>query len=132
MLKMAKRAKCDLKIAPKYGFGSGGDPGLGIPPDAKLTVRIELVDFVNEKDWYDLPEYQRIADSLQKKEQGNAYFKAGDLARATRRYGSCRMVSLPRRCPCPPRLRLRVAAGPAPPTPPPRRRPGLARAKCGR
>jgi tetratricopeptide (TPR) repeat protein len=47
---------------------------------------VELLSFENEKDCWDLDEDEKLAVAAAKKEDGNAKFKAGDIARAVRRY----------------------------------------------
>ena len=52
----------------------------------QLTAKVELISFENEKDSWDLDEAEKLAAAAAKKEDGNAKFKAGDIARAMRRY----------------------------------------------
>ena len=89
--KMKKGGHSKLKISPKHGFGDG-NAELGVPGGATVLAEIELVEFENEKDSWDLSEDEKLETADKKKQQGNQKLKAGDLARAMRRYESAKSV----------------------------------------
>ncbi|KAL8225033.1 hypothetical protein R6Q57_017590 [Mikania cordata] len=78
-----------LTIAPEYAFGStGSEQELAVvPPNATVTYEIELVSFVKEKESWDMNTTQeKIEAAGKKKEEGNAFFKAGKYKKAVKRY----------------------------------------------
>ena len=89
--KMKKGGHSKLKISPKHGFGDG-NAELGVPGGATVLAEIELLEFENEKDSWDLSEDDKLETADKKKQQGNQKLKAGDLARAMRRYESAKSV----------------------------------------
>jgi FKBP-type peptidyl-prolyl cis-trans isomerase 2 len=89
--KMKTGGVSELRIAARCGFGELGNRELGVAPETEgnklqLTAKIELLSFENEKDCWDLSEEEKLSVAASKKEDGNAKFKAGDIARAMRRY----------------------------------------------
>ncbi|KAK4374803.1 hypothetical protein RND71_005480 [Anisodus tanguticus] len=77
-----------LIIAPEYAFGpSESKQDLGVvPPNSTVYYEVELVSFVKEKESWDMNTQEKIEAAGKKKEQGNALFKAGKYARASKRY----------------------------------------------
>ena len=89
--KMKKGGVSKLQIkAPQYGFGEEGSADLGVPASAVVCAEIELVEFENEKDSWDLNEEEKLAAAEAKKVKGNEKAKAKDWARAIRRYESAK------------------------------------------
>ena len=84
--KMKKGGHSKLTIAPQYGCGPEGNVKLGVPADATLLAEIELLEYENEKDSWDLSEEEKLALAEKKKLMGNQKLKAGDMERALRRY----------------------------------------------
>ncbi|KAK9069381.1 hypothetical protein SSX86_011284 [Deinandra increscens subsp. villosa] len=89
VLTMKKGEVALLTIAPEYAFGSTGSEQelTVVPPNATVTYEIELVSFVKDKESWDMnttPE--KIEAAGKKKEEGNAFFKAGKYKKAVKRY----------------------------------------------
>ncbi|KAH6826944.1 rotamase FKBP 1 [Perilla frutescens var. hirtella] len=77
-----------LTIAPEYGFGSSElkQELATVPPNSTLYYEVELVSFVKDKESWDMNTAEKIEAAGKKKEEGNALFKAGKYARASKRY----------------------------------------------
>ncbi|XP_004290160.1 PREDICTED: peptidyl-prolyl cis-trans isomerase FKBP62 [Fragaria vesca subsp. vesca] len=75
-------------IAPEYAFGvSESKQELAVvPPNSTLYYEIELVSFVKDKESWDMNTPEKIEAAGKKKEEGNAFFKAGKYAKASKRY----------------------------------------------
>ncbi|KAK1412670.1 hypothetical protein QVD17_34107 [Tagetes erecta] len=89
VLTMKKGEVALLTIAPEYAFGStGSEQELAVvPPNATVTYEIELVSFVKDKESWDMNTTQeKIEAAGKKKEEGNAFFKAGKYNKAVKRY----------------------------------------------
>jgi FK506-binding protein 4/5 len=84
--KMKKGGKSDLRISPQYGFGKAGSAEHGVPADATILGEIELIEFQNEKDSWDLNEEEKLTVADQKKSNGNEKVKSKDYECAIRRY----------------------------------------------
>ncbi|KAK2971421.1 hypothetical protein RJ640_025371 [Escallonia rubra] len=88
VMTMKKGEVAVLTIAPEYGFGSSGsqqDLAL-VPPNSTLFYEVELVSFVKDKESWDMNTEEKIEAAGKKKEEGNAFFKAGKYAKAAKRY----------------------------------------------
>jgi len=63
-------------LAPRYAYGSDGLPEKGIGPDCVVQYEVELISVVPAKSPWDCKTYNEIyEEAMQRKEQGNAYFK---------------------------------------------------------
>ena len=59
-------------VAPKYGFGEAGDDEVGVGENAVITADIELIDFENEKESWELKDSDaKLASAEAKKVLGN-------------------------------------------------------------
>ncbi|KAL2965790.1 hypothetical protein AAZX31_16G081100 [Glycine max] len=88
VLTMKKGEVALLTIAPEYAFGSSESQQelAVVPPNSTLYYEIELVSFEKEKESWDMDTPEKIEAAGKKKEEGNALFKAGKYARASKRY----------------------------------------------
>lgn len=89
VMTMKKGEVALLTIAPEYAFGStGSEQELAVvPPNATVTYEVELVSFVKDKESWDMNTTQeKIEAAGKKKEEGNAFFKAGKYKKAVKRY----------------------------------------------
>ncbi|KAD4584380.1 hypothetical protein R6Q59_036772 [Mikania micrantha] len=89
VMTMKKGEVALLTIAPEYAFGcTGSEQDLGVvPPNATVIYEIELVSFVKDKESWDMNTTQeKIEAAGKKKEEGNAFFKAGKYKKAVKRY----------------------------------------------
>ncbi|CAI9107345.1 OLC1v1006676C1 [Oldenlandia corymbosa var. corymbosa] len=77
-----------LTIAPEYAFGSTESKQelAVVPPNSTVYYEVELVSFDKEKESWDMNTQEKIEAAGRKKEEGNALFKAGKYARASKRY----------------------------------------------
>lgn len=83
---MKKGAIVEAKIEPKYAYGSSGNPTLNIPPNARLSYTIELVDFTKRKEPWAMSSPERIEQSTLAKNQGNEFLAQGRTSMAIKRY----------------------------------------------
>ncbi|KAL8232941.1 hypothetical protein R6Q57_002719 [Mikania cordata] len=89
VMTMKKGEVALLTIAPEYAFGStGSEQDLGVvPPNATVIYEIVLVSFVKDKESWDMNTTQEKVEAAgKKKEEGNAFFKAGKYKKAVKRY----------------------------------------------
>jgi len=75
-----------VSIHPEWGYGAKGNDKYTVPANAHLEYDIELVDFKNGKETWEMTQPERIAYGLSLKEIGNACYKSGQLRRAMKRY----------------------------------------------
>ncbi|KAJ1427909.1 Tetratricopeptide-like helical domain superfamily [Sesbania bispinosa] len=88
VLTMKKGEVASLIIAPEYAFGSSESQQelAVIPPNSTVYYEVELVSFEKDKESWDMNTPEKIEAAGKKKEEGNALFKAGKYARASKRY----------------------------------------------
>lgn len=85
---MGKGERVILTISPDYGFGSeevNRDLST-VPPCSKLVYEVEMLDFIKEKNFWELDNPERIEFAQKKKEEGNVLFKSGKYERAEKKY----------------------------------------------
>ncbi|KAF5746276.1 peptidyl-prolyl cis-trans isomerase FKBP62-like [Tripterygium wilfordii] len=77
-----------VTIAPEYAFGSSESQQelAVVPPNATVCYEVELVSFDKEKESWDMNAQEKIEAAGKKKEEGNAFFKAGKYFKASKRY----------------------------------------------
>lgn len=77
-----------VTIAPEYAFGSteAKHELAVIPPNSTVYYEIELVSFVKDKESWDMNNQEKIEAAGKKKEEGNALYKLGKYAKASKRY----------------------------------------------
>ncbi|KAL2463400.1 Peptidyl-prolyl cis-trans isomerase FKBP65 [Forsythia ovata] len=75
-------------IQSEYAFGpSESQQELAVVPgNSTVYYEVEMVSFVKEKESWDLSSQEKIEAAGKKKEEGNAWFKAGKYERASKRY----------------------------------------------
>jgi FK506-binding protein 4/5 len=88
VLNMKKGEIALVTIPPEYAFGSTESKQdlAVIPPNSSVVYEVELVSFVKDKESWDLNNAEKIEAAGKKKEEGNALFKLGKYARASKRY----------------------------------------------
>ncbi|KAG0608755.1 hypothetical protein M758_8G129900 [Ceratodon purpureus] len=88
VLSMKKKEQALVTIAPEYGFGGEETKRdlASVPANSKLIYEIELVEFVKDKESWELETPEKLENAGKRKEDGNALFKAGNYARAAKRY----------------------------------------------
>ncbi|KAJ4955709.1 hypothetical protein NE237_012492 [Protea cynaroides] len=88
VMTMKKGEAALVTVAPEYAFGSSESQQelAVVPPNSTVYYEVELVSFVKEKESWDMNTQEKIEAAGKKKEDGNALFKAGKYARASKRY----------------------------------------------
>jgi len=88
VLNMKKGEVALVTIPPEYAFGSTESKQdiAVVPPNSTVIYEVELVSFVKDKESWDLNNEEKIEAAGKKKEEGNALFKLGKFARASKRY----------------------------------------------
>ncbi|OAY80936.1 Peptidyl-prolyl cis-trans isomerase FKBP62 [Ananas comosus] len=77
-----------VTIPPEHAFGSAESQQelAVVPPNSTVYYEVELVSFEKEKESWDMNNAEKIEAAGKKKEEGNALFKAGKYAKASKRY----------------------------------------------
>eukprot|EP01120_Amphizonella_sp_Union-15-10_P010353 TRINITY_DN412_c0_g5_i1.p1 TRINITY_DN412_c0_g5~~TRINITY_DN412_c0_g5_i1.p1 ORF type:complete len:417 (-),score=103.28 TRINITY_DN412_c0_g5_i1:68-1276(-) len=84
---MKRGEKSLVTIRSDYGYGDEGNSDLKIPPKATLYYTVHLIDFVKEKESFEMDSFEeKYITALKKKEEGNALFKQNKLKRAIAKY----------------------------------------------
>ncbi|XP_008794657.1 70 kDa peptidyl-prolyl isomerase-like [Phoenix dactylifera] len=88
VITMKKGEVACITIPPEYAFSSTESKQdlAVIPPNSTVIYEVELVSFLKEKESWDMNNAEKIEAAGKKKEEGNALFKAGKYARASKRY----------------------------------------------
>ncbi|KAG5406565.1 hypothetical protein IGI04_012684 [Brassica rapa subsp. trilocularis] len=88
VLKMKKGEVALVTIDPEYAFGSTESKQelAVVPPNSTLYYEVDLVSFDKERESWDMNTEEKIEAAGKKKEEGNAKFKAGKYALASKRY----------------------------------------------
>merc|ERR1711994_1047760 len=63
---MKKGEKASFTVKPSYSYGSEGNKELNIPPNTEIIYTIELINFTNEKESWDMNTTEKI-ESMDKK-----------------------------------------------------------------
>ncbi|XP_022869959.1 70 kDa peptidyl-prolyl isomerase-like [Olea europaea var. sylvestris] len=77
-----------VTIKSEYAFGpSESQQDLAVVPgNSTVYYEVEMVSFVKEKESWEMSAQEKIEAAAKKKEEGNAWFKAGKYQRASKRY----------------------------------------------
>jgi len=88
VLNMKKGEVALVTIPPEYAYGSTESKQdlAVVPANSTVIYEVELVSFVKDKESWDLNNAEKIEAAGAKKEEGNALFKLGKYARASKRY----------------------------------------------
>ncbi|KAF3327741.1 peptidyl-prolyl isomerase-like isoform X1 [Carex littledalei] len=88
VMSMKKGEIALVTIPPEYAFSSteSRQDLAVVPANSTVIYEIELVSFVKEKEAWDLNNAEKLEAAGKKKEEGNALFKSGHYARASKRY----------------------------------------------
>jgi len=94
LLTMHKGETARVTVSPSFGYGAAGraaDPEAGftvaVPGGATLVYEVTMVDFVKEKESWDLRDSaEKVAYAEGKKQDGNTLFAAGKVSLAGKRY----------------------------------------------
>ncbi|ROT67118.1 peptidyl-prolyl cis-trans isomerase FKBP4 isoform X1 [Penaeus vannamei] len=81
-----KGEKSTIKLAPKYAFGSAGNPDLNVPPGASLEYEVELRSFEKAKESWEMDQEEKIEQAKVCKERGTTFFKQNKYRLAVKQY----------------------------------------------
>ena len=77
VLKMKKGERALVTSSAEWAFGAEGKvfEAVTVPPNAKVTYELELLDFVKAKETWDMSKEEKVAEADTKREDGNRFFK---------------------------------------------------------
>lgn len=81
---MKQGEHAEVTIGPAWGFGDGSKDS--VPAGSTTVYDVEVLGFTNAKESYSMSAEEKLEAVELKKAEGNAYFKAGKLERAVKRY----------------------------------------------
>jgi FK506-binding protein 4/5 len=73
--KMKKKERVEVKLAPKYAFGSGGKPEKGVPPNTWVTYEIDLHTFERAKESWQMDAEMKVEQAKIFKDKGTDFFR---------------------------------------------------------
>lgn len=86
---MAMGEECEVVCAPMYAFGEKGLKRKGVPPNATIFIRAEMVGLegaVPKKVFEDMTPVERFSEAIEYKEKGNKLFKETKFEKAIAEY----------------------------------------------
>jgi len=89
VVNMKKGEVALARIPPEHAFGSAETKQdlAVVPPNSTVFYEVELVSFEKDKESWDLKSNtEKIEAASKKKDEGNAWFKMGKYAKASKRY----------------------------------------------
>ncbi|XP_024114896.1 peptidyl-prolyl cis-trans isomerase FKBP8 isoform X2 [Oryzias melastigma] len=78
--------KAEIQADAKYAYGDRGSLEPAVPPNATLSLEVELLEATDAPDVELLPPAEKIALASRKRERGNAHYQRGDYAFAVNSY----------------------------------------------
>ncbi|XP_064113782.1 peptidyl-prolyl cis-trans isomerase FKBP4-like [Macrobrachium nipponense] len=81
-----KGEKSSIRLAPKYAFGSAGNPSLNVPPGASLEYEVELRSFEKAKESWEMDQEEKIDQAKVCKDRGTLFFKQDKFRLAVKQY----------------------------------------------
>ncbi|MQL93463.1 hypothetical protein Taro_026118 [Colocasia esculenta] len=77
-----------VTVKPEYGYGNNEVKRhlAAVPASATLIYEVEMIDFVKEKESWELNSREKIETAGKLKETGNSLFKSGKYQRAAKKY----------------------------------------------
>jgi len=89
VVSMKKGEVALARIPPEHAFGSAETKQdlAVVPPNSTVFYEVELISFEKDKESWDLKSNtEKIEAAAKKKDEGNAWFKMGKYAKASKRY----------------------------------------------
>ncbi|XP_020795782.1 peptidyl-prolyl cis-trans isomerase FKBP8 [Boleophthalmus pectinirostris] len=77
----------------KYAYGSQGSFDPKVPPNAELSLEVELLEVTDSPELELLPPREKIALADHKRERGNAHYQRGDYAFAVNSYSIAMQIT---------------------------------------
>uniref|UniRef100_A0A8C7X5R0 peptidylprolyl isomerase n=1 Tax=Oryzias sinensis TaxID=183150 RepID=A0A8C7X5R0_9TELE len=84
LMEMGEKAL--IQSDPKYAYGDRGSLEPRVPPNAQLSLEVELLEATDAPDVELLPPAEKIALASRKRERGNVHYQRGDYAFAVNSY----------------------------------------------
>ncbi|XP_041862650.1 peptidyl-prolyl cis-trans isomerase FKBP8 [Melanotaenia boesemani] len=84
LMEMGEKAL--IQTDAKYAYGTRGSLVPEIPPNAELSLEVELLEATDAPDLELLPPAEKIALAIYKRERGNVHYQRGDYAFAVNSY----------------------------------------------
>lgn len=80
--KMKPEEKAQVTVKSKYAYGSTGNAEKGIPADADLVYKVEMLSFENMKETWEMEDEEKVAQAEIVKQKGTTHFKNSKFKRA--------------------------------------------------
>lgn len=93
--KMKKGEVSHVRLSPQYAFGYQGNnaqPKATVPGDATVEYDVELIEFENAKESWDMETPEKISAATELKGKGNDAFKQGKLSRAIKMWDRAKQM----------------------------------------
>lgn len=84
--KMKKKERVEVKLAPKYAYGSTGKPDKGVPPNTYVTYDIDLLSFERAKESWQMDAEMKVEQAKIFKDKGTEFFKQNKFELAANKY----------------------------------------------
>ncbi|KAI7791337.1 peptidyl-prolyl cis-trans isomerase FKBP8 [Triplophysa rosa] len=84
---METNEKALVEVGAKYAYGALGSSSPAIPPNADLTLEVQLLSVADAPDQELMPPSERINLANKKRERGNVHYQHADYAFAINSYG---------------------------------------------
>ncbi|KAA0712255.1 Peptidyl-prolyl cis-trans isomerase FKBP8 [Triplophysa tibetana] len=84
---METNEKALVEAGAKYAYGPLGRSSPAVPPNADLTLEVQLLSAADAPDQELMPPLERINLANKKRERGNVHYQHGDYAFAVNSYG---------------------------------------------
>ncbi|KAM9848728.1 peptidyl-prolyl cis-trans isomerase FKBP8 [Aulostomus maculatus] len=85
LMEMGEKAL--IQTDAKYAYGARGSVEPEVPPNAELSLEVELLESTDAPEMELLPPAEKIALAICKREKGNGHYQRGDYAFAVNSYG---------------------------------------------
>lgn len=88
VMKMKKGERALVSSSSEWAFGAEGKAfeAVTVPPNARVTYEVEVMDFVKAKETWDMSKDEKVKEADVKREGGNKLFKDKKYVRAVKRY----------------------------------------------
>ena len=84
--KFKKHERSVIQLKPSSAFGSAGNEGFGIPPDADVEYEIEMKNFEKAKEAWSMDADEKLEQAKICKEKGTSSFRVGKYSLAVKQY----------------------------------------------
>ncbi|KAM4548734.1 peptidyl-prolyl cis-trans isomerase FKBP8 [Odontesthes bonariensis] len=91
LMEMGEKAL--IRTDAKYAYGARGSLEPEVPPNAELSLEVELLEATDAPDLELLPPVEKIALAGHKRERGNVHYQRGDYAFAVNSYSNALQIT---------------------------------------